>query len=97
MFPFPFLEYGCIEVLVNVYSDEEAGVLVKSAELIMSDREYVVDPYYPWVSFTSSRKTKRNVEINWSLLVTAFHLNCFGKDNWVAMPNKFFLCIAHPH
>ncbi len=48
-----FSEYGCIEVKVNVYSDEEAGVLVESADLIMSDREYVVDPYFPWVSYTS--------------------------------------------
>ncbi len=35
--------------MVDVYSDAEAGVIVKSAQLIMSEREYVLDSKHPWV------------------------------------------------
>ena len=34
---------------VNVTLDREVGVVVENGELIMSEREYVIDHTHPWV------------------------------------------------
>ena len=45
-----FTDYNCSTVLVNVNSNKESGLVVRNGELIMSEREYVMDHTHPWVS-----------------------------------------------
>ncbi len=46
-----FSDYQCINVIVNVTSNREVGNVIESGELIMSEREYIIDHTHPWVKY----------------------------------------------